>query len=688
MTLFLTFHGVVQGVGFRPLAQRLALEMNIKGEVKNSGGRVEITAVGEGKALEKFIQRLNSVCDGCTVKETEDMHFETFSIAKSKRDFAVPVITPDIATCERCEKELFDKSNRRYFHPFISCVDCGPRYSIIENLPYDRENTSMEGFKMCPECEKEYTSVSDRRCHAQTICCNSCGVETNIPVGEVVEVLKSGGVAAIKDIGGYHLACRADCENAVKKIREIKGREQKPFAVMFKNINEINEFCEVSEKEKELLISSARPIVLLKKKKEFAPSVCKKSDLIGAFLPCNPIQLLILKEISPLVMTSANITSQPIITNDEEIKALGVCTLSHNREIKTPLDDSVLRVLENKAHFIRRSRGYVPLPIALKLSANKDILCTGGDLKASFCLVHGNKAYMSQYFGDLENPDCMMAYTQSIERMKRLHGIEPKAVVSDMHPGYFSSNLFNSDYKIQHHEAHCASVIAEHGISERTLCFAFDGTGFGYDGAVWGSEGFLFDGKHFERVFHLDYVKMLASDDVSKDASLLLKCILRSDETVNKALDLNINTVLSSSMGRLFDAVSAALGICDYNSYEGECAEALERAAKSAEKEFVFKSSTSMQEIVLQAVNANAPANEVALGFHRMIARLILSQAKKHSVKQVVLSGGVFANSLLLSESEKLLTESGISVYTNEKVPCNDGGIALGQAYIYMLNNQ
>lgn len=688
MTLFLTFHGVVQGVGFRPLAQRLALEMNIKGEVKNSGGRVEVTAAGEGKALEEFIRRLNSVCEGCTVKKTEDRNFKTFSIAKSRRDNSVPVITPDIATCERCENELFDKNNRRYSHPFISCVNCGPRYSIIENLPYDRENTSMKVFKMCSECETEYAAASDRRCHAQTICCNSCGAETNAPVQDVAEVLKGGGVAAIKDIGGYHLACRADCEAAVKKIREIKGREKKPFAVMFGNIGEIKEFCEVSEKEKELLLSSARPIVLLKKKKEFAPSVCKESDSIGAFLPCNPVQLLILNEISPLVMTSANITSQPIITDDEEIKALGVCTLSHNREIKTPLDDSVVRVVRSKPHFIRRARGYVPLPVTLKLSAYKDILCTGGDLKASFCLVHGNRAYMSQYFGDLENPDCMRAYTQNIERMKRLHGIEPKAVVCDLHPGYFSSNIFKSDYRIQHHEAHCASVIAEHGISEKTLCFAFDGTGFGYDGAVWGSEGFLFDGRRFERVFHLDYIKMLASDEASRNASLVLKCILRNDETVNKALDLNINTVLSSSMGRLFDAVSAALGICNYNSYEGECAEALERSAKSAKKEFMFRNSTSMREIVLQAVNANAPANEVALGFHKMLARLILSQAEKYSVKQVALSGGVFANSLLLSESEKLLAESGISVYTNEKVPCNDGGIALGQAYIYMLNNQ
>lgn len=441
MTRKLTFHGIVQGIGFRPAAQRTAKDLEIKGQVKNSGGNVSLIISGSKQALDEYVRRLIALFD-IKKYETEDIDeipFSDFEIVHSGNDNRTPFLTPDLATCADCEKELRDKNNRRYRHPFISCVNCGPRYTIIKSLPYDRENITMSPFAMCDRCKTEYRSVYDRRCHAQTIACNDCGPKTNMPVEEAVELLKQGKILAIKDIGGYHLACRTDSVISVNKIREIKGRETKPFAVMFSSLDEIKEYCKVNGKEEALLLSPARPIVLLEKTKDFDNSVCGDSDYIGAFLPCNPIQILLLDEVSPLVMTSANVSGEPIITDDEEIKKFGVTVLSHNREILTPIDDSVVCVTGGRTQFIRRARGYVPLTIEIDHKAARDTLCLGGDLKAAFAFHRDNYVFLSQYFGDLDDKAEYDCYKSNINRFAKLHGFKMEKIVSDAHPGYYLS---------------------------------------------------------------------------------------------------------------------------------------------------------------------------------------------------------------------------------------------------------
>ncbi len=637
---------------------------------------------GEKQALDAFVQRLVDLYDikSYTKKTARDCDFDGFRIIHSQRDNQIPFITPDIATCKKCEAELKDENNRRHHHPFISCVDCGPRYTIIEKLPYDRENTVMGNFEMCGDCKGEYTTPTDRRCHAQTIACNNCGPKTNITVDNAVSILQKGKVLAIKDIGGYHLAgvCTGEC---AKDIRNLKGRDKKPFAVMFKNLDEIKEYCIVNDKEKEVLLSPARPIVLLEKKKDFEREVCGESDYIGAFLPCNPLQIMILDKISPLIMTSANLSGEPIITDDENIKKFGVDILSHDRKILTPLDDSVVQIVNDKMQFIRRSRGYVPLAIDLGVKAKEHILCLGADLKSTFCFVNENWAYMSQYFGDLEDVRCFDAYKSNINRFASLHSFDAKKIVADKHPSYYSANFCKVDNTIQHHLAHAYSVIAEHQLKGDVLSFVFDGTGYGDDGAVWGGEVFV----NTKRVEHLEYTKMPASDEIAKDARLCLACYDGSNQLINKAVENNINVIDSSSMGRLFDAVCSALDIKHRNTYEGECAIALENCARKAQKPCKLPLSFNPKEIVANVKNACAPKEEVALGFHLMLSEMILEIAKKYNIKQVTLSGGCFVNRILTTTTIDLLSKNGFNVYINEKVPCGDGGVALGQAYLTII---
>lgn len=687
MTRRLVFNGIVQGIGFRPTAQRLALSLGITGQVKNSGGSVEVIISGNKEALDCFVQRLIDIFEikNYTDKTAVSCEFDGFKIIHSSNDNQTPFITPDLATCKKCEKELLDKNNPRYHHPFISCTDCGPRYTIMDSLPYDRENTVMNEFEMCSFCKKEYTDSQNKRCHAQTIACNTCGPTTNISIEEAGRILNNGEILAIKDIGGYHLACKTEFANAVYKIRKLKGREKKPFAVMFSSINEIKQFCIVSKKEEELLLSPARPIVLLDKIKDFDKSVCGDSGTIGAFLPCNPIQILLLNICSPLVMTSANISGEPIITDDEEIKKFGVNILSHNRKILTPVDDSVLRVVRGKIQFIRRARGYVPLSIDIGVKTEKDTLCLGGDLKSVFAFHRDSYVFLSQQFGDLEDSKVFDSYKKNIKRFSALHSFKTEKIIADSHPGYFSSNIFKNSLTVQHHKAHVASVIAEHKLQGSVLGFAFDGTGCGEDGAVWGSEVFLFNEKSFERVEHLKYTKMLAGDEISKNARLALECYLGGNPIADKAIEADINTVNSSSMGRLFDAVCSLLDIKHYNNYEGECACALEQAAKKSANPCNFTPSLNPIEILNQIKNSNASKEDKAMGFHLMLCHLILDIALKYNIKQIVLSGGVFNNKIITENTIKLLEENNFKVYINEQIPCGDGGIALGQAYIASL---
>ncbi len=689
MTKKITFCGIVQGIGFRPAALRIANDLGIRGQVKNCGGNVEIIITGNNEAADSFIRRLACMFEIKSYKSEiiEDISFDDFKIVHSQNDSQTPFLTPDLATCRQCEAELFDKADRRYMHPFISCVNCGPRYTIMNTLPYDRENITMSQFDLCDDCTSEYTDADNRRCHAQTIACNKCGPTLSMSIDEAVRLLNNGQIIAVKDIGGYHLACRADMSDTVRRLRSIKGREKKPFAIMFKSLEQIKEYCTVNNTEQELLLSAAKPIVLLNKLVDFDDEVCGNSDFTGAFLPCNPIQLMLLDLVSPLVMTSANISGEPIITDDEEIKKFNVPIISHNREILTPLDDSVLQVTANRVQFIRRARGYVPLTIDIGIDAKYDTLAMGGDLKAVFAFHREHYAFLSQYFGDLQDKAVFDTYRKNIDRFKALHSFDNKKTVCDKHPDYYSSSLFDCDMKIQHHKAHIASVIAEHKLNGSVLGFAFDGTGYGDDGAVWGSEVILFDGKEFERKEHLEYTKMLASDEISKNADLALACYLGGNALIDSALKNNINTVFSSSMGRLFDAVSALLDICHYNDYEGQCAIALESCARKARNYYSLTPTLNPIKILneINEVKSHTSKEELALGFHMMLCELVLSIAKKYNIHQIALSGGVFNNRILSENCIHLLEKNGFLVYINEKVPNGDGGIALGQLYISAL---
>ena len=778
----ITVTGLVQGVGFRPMVAELAEKCQILGQVKNLGGVVEIIASGQKEAVEKFLHGLEVLPVGrintMTVKEVDGMaSFEGqgFSIVESKTGREAKRFLPvDFATCDRCKEEVFDPNNRRYRYPFISCTQCGPRYSIQRKVPYDRESITMGIFPMCSECEKEYKEKGNIRRHAQTIACHDCGpqlrlitstkdtgvrVNKNVTeriLAESVKAIQEEKILAMKDIGGFHFAFSPYSSKAASRLREFKARDKKPFAVMFFDIEQIREYCQVNEREEELLLSNARPIVLLDKnkintiRKEFVPEICGDSDRIGAMLPCNPLQLLLLKETGPLVMTSGNRGGEPIITDDSDmadLMNLGCpdMILTHDREILTPLDDSIYQVNGEYVQLIRRARGLVPEPIEINRNLQQDTFGAGGDLKASFALGRDNLVYMSQYFGDLEDVRCTRRREEAYAWMKELLEMQPILALGDLHPSYVSAQ--NTQMKIQHHHAHVASVIAEHGLEGKVLGIACDGTGFGTDGTIWGCEVFLYDDRKAQpsksatgeemtygagtitRVGGLSPVKLLGGDASAKDADLTVFSYgmeacnrgIASEPWRSKAEDQsksilqtmawkqNINTVYSSSLGRLFDAVAAVLDICHYNSYEGECAILVEQAAhrgrellqsqkgnysKELRSDYVKKTDSLWQIDGVQLIadikkqyDFNPNQRDVlAYAFHISVSQSLAEIAKRicqeSGVTSIALSGGSFINRLLLSKMTEDLAQSGYAVYTNEKVPCGDGGIALGQMFL------
>lgn len=747
----ITVTGLVQGIGFRPFVAELAEELKLAGQVKNLGGIVEIIVSGDKQAVDTFIHRLNFVdktqelpgcrIDSLEVEELAGQDEESFHIVESGDGRESKRFLPlDLPTCDRCVAEMHDKNNRRYRYPFISCTACGPRFSIQKAVPYDRETITMDAFPMCDACKEEYIAKGNIRRHAQTIACKDCGpklkfvkenlqiVDEQQAISEAVRELKNGKIGAIKDIGGYHFAFTPFSSRAAQRLREFKNRDKKPFAVMFLNLDEVKEYCEVSEKEAAILSSSARPIVLLKKKKDFVPEICGESDRIGALLPCNPLQILLLEETGPLVMTSGNRGGEPIIISEDEMRmhignGIDFC-LTHDREILTPLDDSIYQVNEDKVQLIRRARGLVPEPIALQRKLSKDTFAAGGDLKASFALGREELVYMSQYFGDLEDVRCMESRQKGVQRMEELLEIHPETTVGDLHPAYVSTQ--GMEKKIQHHHAHVASVIAEQGLSGNVLGIACDGTGFGTDGTIWGSEFLLCEDEKMTRVGHLSSVKLVGGDASAKQADMTLYSYMLSAREKGLPVEnyitgkeefrlqemawkQNINTAYSSSMGRLFDAVAALLDICHYNSYEGECAIKLEQAAHEGKqqlerlgkaKDEIFKMliidcnkldetwQMDSEKLLVDLYNLKeAYSKEVwAYVFHHTISKALVETAinicKEHEVNQIALSGGTFINRILLREVMTGLHENGLQVYTNEKVPCGDGGIALGQMYL------
>lgn len=726
--LFLT--GIVQGVGFRPCCKKVADEMQLSGTVRNLGGNAEIVIRSENRVTEEFLRRLVSLLpeeariDSINEEMVEDYCENGFKIITSGvSNEHLPEIIPDLATCPQCLCEMKDPSNRRYRHPFISCSACGPRYSIIKSLPYDRETTLMDVFPLCEKCAKEYTDPTDRRLHAQTVACKECGPSLfwapsgGEPLDRAESCLKSGGVVGIKDIGGFHFACLPDSPEAVKRLRLLKRRDQKPFAVMFPSLESIKEYAETSSSEEDLLLSSARPIVLLEKNKDFCKDVCGDSLYIGAMLPCNPVQQMLCDRLGPLVMTSGNLSGEPIITENEIM--LELCeksefldgVLYHNRDIITALDDSIFYVLDREAHIMRRGRGIAPASLKADLGS-KTIFAAGGDLKSCFGFYKNGRVILSQHFGDLEDDGCEQAFLKAAKHMSGLFDFKPDLSVCDMHPSYFSRSLSDKLYgqkalEVQHHHAHIASVMAEHGLSE-CLGFALDGTGFGADAKVWGGEVLLCTEGDYERVAHLSSVRLCGGDQVAKNAREALACyllaagkdipesIMNPDEakTVKAALKLNIGCMEYSGCGRLFDAVAALLEICDYNHYEGQCAMALEKAAALYQKSGGVAHSLkigyndgvldtlSLIGDIYSAKNQGANIGALALGFHYAIAEGIVEVAKDLKIPQIALSGGTFNNRILTSYLKKRLLSEGFEVYLNQNVPTGDGGIALGQLFI------
>ncbi len=779
-----TVKGLVQGIGFRPFVARLAEELNIDGWVRNTGGIVTVLACGRSEDLEELYRRLFvDVPTGGFVTEVEvesglpQYEGKGFSIVESDDDGAMnlPLIPADIATCDACKRELLDENNRRFFHPFISCTICGPRYSIVERLPYDRESITMSDFEMCPDCQSEYTGKYDTRRHAQTIGCHNCGpklsflcinsgknedfagnlaenaihrkftsefsdkskndrnndVEAEISnknaINQSVDLIKNGGILAVKDIGGFHLACNPLDDKAVASLRALKHREAKAFAVMFEDIEQIREYCIVNDKEAELLQSPARPIVLLKRRQDgrkLSAGVCQTSPDIGAMLPCNPVQILLAKECGPLIMTSGNASGDVLeIDNDKmldwleqraqsgEMKDVPMGILCHDRRILRPMDDSVMKVVGGRAQFIRRGRGHVPNPISVDIGG--EVFAAGGDLKASFCYVKNGLAYVSQYLGDLESVSCQKFYKNEMKAMAEIFGFKPENAVADLHPAYFSRRDAEEAFAagkngataqahdvalVQHHKAHVAAVIAEHKLQGPVLGFAFDGTGFGEDGTIWGSEVFVWDGKStMERVAHLKPVKLIGGDEGAKNCDTILAAMIyqngiKAEESpenklIHSALDNGINVVESTSMGRLFDAVSALLDVCHYNTYEGQAPIELENLAATTKEAYQLSlpsdgNTKALLEDIVYAISEGVDKAKIAHGFINAIADYIVAIADENKIEQIVLSGGTFLNRILLEQTIEKLESENYKVYIAEQLPPGDGGICLGQAWL------
>ncbi len=731
-SVLLTVYGVVQGVGFRPFAARIAEEMGISGYVRNKGGFVEILLSAEQQAVDEYIHRLcvmkpfGAEIDHICRASVSECPKDGFSIIHSEPADDTPVLPPDFSVCEDCLREMKDPENPRYRHPFISCTSCGPRYSLLKQIPYDRDHITMKQFTLCPSCLKEYQGQTRRR-HAQTIACHDCGpkllwtgkngqkAEGENALEQAIVALQNGDIVAVKGIGGYQYICSPYLRASVQRLRNLKGREEKPFAVMFPGMDDIFRVCVVSEKEEEMLCSSARPILLLEKKKEcFDQGVCGKSRFVGAFLPNTPLHTLLLSACGPLIVTSANQSGEVLCFEDEQMLStkhpLLEGILWHDREIVTPLDDSVAQICADHTKMIRRSRGYVPSPLILPKEASCNIMATGSDLKTAFCLVKGTKAYMSQYLGDMEQVAVQKTYGDTVQHMTQLFHIKPQKMVCDLHPGYHTVRWAEQQkiplLKVQHHHAHIASVMAEHHLQGKVLGFAFDGTGYGTDGTIWGGEILLCQGGEFERVGSLMPIWMAGGDQGAKDIrfsahSYLYAAGLSSEEAafqvISMALENRVNTVKNSAMGRLFDAVSYLLSVATRNDYEGEAPMLLENEAVSAQrnneqpyfleipvgKDGVADTLWLIRQL-MEGVKTGASVGSMAFGFHHAVADMMVCFAEKYreGTQTVALSGGVFANHLLSSLAEEKLKAKGFQVYFNEQVPCNDGGIALGQAYI------
>ena len=748
-------YGIVQGVGMRPTVARHAASLGIKGSVSNLGPYVEIYAQGEDQNVGRFIDLIKNeppkraAILKMDVKEKDVPEYKDFSIIESAKTSGEIFVSPDIAICDECLSELFDRNNRRYLHPFINCTCCGPRLTILDALPYDRERTSMKEFPMCPECAKEYYDPATRRYDAQPVCCNDCGPEVFIlddaenrkgreAITYTRKVIANGGIAAIKGIGGFHLACNAYDNDAVRRLRELKHRPSKPFALMMRDEEEVLKNCYIEDYQRDILKGHQKPIILLKRKEDslVAEQAAPDNPMIGCMLPYAPVQSLIfdyddgIEMPRCLVMTSGNLSGLPICRNDDdarrEIKEYCDVILTHNRKIRLRADDSVMDFYDGRPYMIRRSRGYAPLPFMMTRSFKGSVIAYGGELKNTFCVAVNSLMYPSSYIGDLTDLKGKNALKESAERMLTLLETKPTHAVCDLHPSYNSSAAAEESglklIRVQHHYAHILSCMAENDHTEEVIGISLNGTGYGTDGTIWGGEILKCSLDGFERKGHIRpflhtggdiasregyriAISMLIdifgdeAEDKCNELGLIRQGVFRTYKTMH---DKKINTAVSTSCGRLFDAASAILGIRYEQSFEGEAATALEFKAMEYEGDKVFEcmdltdgdviATDRIIRYLAEEKLKGSDIRELAYAFHYMLAKGVarMAVAKSDGIKTAALSGGCYQNKLLTRLTEKELKENGFNVLLHSMVPPNDGGIALGQALygMHKINNQ
>ena len=762
--------GIVQGVGFRPFVYGLATRFALKGWVRNTSAGVDIEVDGDQDVLEAFVKALYdeapplSRIDGLTVSFGPGNGFHSFEIIHSEViPSAFQPISPDVAICEDCLRELFDPNDRRYRYPFINCTNCGPRFTIIKDIPYDRPDTTMAPFAMCPDCEREYRDPTDRRFHAQPVACPVCGPHVTFErlnagtlaherdaIRETRAALTNGEIVAIKGLGGFHLACDATNTKAVTELRNRKLRVDKPFALMMPDVENVEEHCFVSNEERQLLTSPARPIVLLRRKpgSNIVEEVSPNQAWLGVMLPYTPLHHLLLERGSwtvdhekcvhrapstVLVMTSGNLSEEPIATtNDEARQRLAKLTdafLMHDRDIYIRCDDSVVRVFDDdhepsmdnqkSIYPIRRSRGYSPFPVKLASEAPQ-LLATGSELKNTFCITNKRYAFLSHHIGDMENYETLRSFEQGVDHFERLFRVKPEAIAHDLHPNYLATRYAQeraeheglSAIGVQHHHAHVAACMAEHGLNEPVIGVAFDGTGYGEDGMIWGGEFLVADYRSYQRPFHLGYFPLPGGDASIKKPARTALALLWSlgidwDESLapvtqfgekdlsllHSQLEKKINTPMTSSIGRLFDAAAALAGVRQQVNYEGQAAiefEALADPGEEASYPFVVDEGQLQVrgaiERLIKDVNTGVPTRKIAARFHNGLADAIriatISIRRETEIQKAVLSGGVWQNITLLRRTLSLLRNDGFEVYIHREVPTNDGGLSLGQAVI------
>jgi hydrogenase maturation protein HypF len=733
----LAIHGAVQGVGFRPFVYRLATELGLAGWVNNSSQGVFVEVEGEQARVEEFVTRIEtekpprSLVQSLETSWLKAVGYTAFEIRpSSSNDAKTALMLPDIATCGDCLREIFDPSARRYRYPFTNCTNCGPRFSIIEALPYDRPNTSMKSFVMCEQCRAEYENPRDRRFHAQPNACPLCGPHVELwddlgtklsthdaAIAEATQAIRAGGIVAVKGLGGFHLIVDARCKEAVLRLRRLKHREEKPMAVIFPSCECAKHQCEVSPLEERLLRSAEAPIVLLRRRRaEVADSVAPNNPLLGVMLPYAPLHHLLLSELGfPVVATSGNLGDEPICTDENEaLERLGEIAdmfLVHNRPIIRHVDDSIVRVVAGREQVLRRARGFAPLPMPLKAPA-RTTLAVGAHLKNAVALAMGAQAFISQHIGDLETVPSLAAFQRTIADFERLYEASPELIAADAHPDYRSTKFARECglpiVSVQHHYAHVLSCMTENELDPPALGVSWDGTGFGNDGTIWGGEFLKIGSKGFERFSHLRSFHLpggeaavreprraaigllfeIFGDEVFEIADLPSVRAFSANElrALRRMIARKLNAPLTSSAGRLFDAVASLIGLRQRSAFEGQPAMELEFALDGVESSHAYPVrfagmidwEPAVREIVAN-LRAGVAAGEIAAKFHNTLVEAIIEVARRSGETCVVLCGGCFQNKYLTEHTVSRLRDEGFRPYWHERLPSNDGGIALGQ---------